>query len=98
MDNVCFSFNSERNEFKVMRIPYVPIRELPVLQTNREVQVLCLNRVAEVYSLNSGCSWRKLINMVDNDDVPCSSTPSWAYVNGVCFWYGLTTKRLLFST
>ncbi|KAL4620490.1 hypothetical protein ACB092_06G158200 [Castanea dentata] len=95
VDNVCYGFDSKRNEFKVMRIRYVPIREPPVLQTDREVQVLRLNRVAEVYSLNSGCSWRKLINVVDNDEVPCSSTPSWAYANGVCFWCGFNDEKVV---
>lgn len=57
VDNVCFGLDSKRNEFKVMRIRYLLIREPPVLQTDREVQVLRLNRAAEVYSLNSGCSW-----------------------------------------
>lgn len=95
VDNVCFGLDSKRNEFKVMRIRYLLIREPPVLQTDREVQVLRLNRAAEVYSLNSGCSWRKLINVVDNDDVPCSSTPSCAYANGVCFWCGFNDEKVV---
>ena len=33
--------------------------------------------------------------MVDNDDVPCSSTPSWAYVNGVCFWCGFNDEKVV---
>ena len=33
--------------------------------------------------------------MVDNDDVPCSSTPSQAYVNGVCFWCGFNDEKVV---
>ncbi|XP_059450991.1 F-box protein At3g07870-like [Corylus avellana] len=82
-DTVSFGFDHKRNEFKVMRIRYVMDREPPVLS---------LNRVADVYSLRSGGSWR---NLTVDGEVPDSNTPNsrcrWAYAYGVCFWW--TSRR-----
>ncbi|KAK7836548.1 hypothetical protein CFP56_022389 [Quercus suber] len=33
--------------------------------------------------------------MVDNDGVTCSSTPSWACANGVCFWCGFNDEKVV---
>jgi F-box interacting protein len=85
VDTVSFGFDHKQNEFKVMRIRYV--REPPVFRLDRRVAVGRLNRVAEVYSLRSGGSWR---NLTLDGAVPDSNTPNtrsrWAYANGVCFW------------
>ncbi|XP_062153284.1 F-box protein At3g07870-like [Alnus glutinosa] len=90
VDTVCFGFDHKLNEFVVMRTRYVPERDPPVFITNRGVKVLRLNRVAEVYRLRSGDSWRKLI--VDGDVPDCNGPNSrsrWAYANGVCYWWTL---------
>ncbi|XP_062151810.1 F-box protein At3g07870-like [Alnus glutinosa] len=88
VDTVCFGFDHKRNEFVVMRTRYVPKRDPSVFITNGGV--LHLNRVAEVYRLRSGDSWRKLI--VDGDVPDCNrpnSRSHWAYANGVCYWWTL---------
>ncbi|XP_041009363.1 putative F-box protein At3g10430 [Juglans microcarpa x Juglans regia] len=81
---VFFGFDQIHEEFKALRICYVPESEKPHLPRYWDVPVR-LNREAEVYS-RSGGSWR---NLVVDVEVPDLRGYDSAYVSSVYFWLAL---------